>query len=190
MRPYLKFSDKELAALLKGGDELAYTEIFERYTEILLRHAYRLLTNEEQAADIVQDVFMNLWQKHDAIDFKSNLSGFLYTSVRNKIFDFLSHQKVVIRYAEQAGHFMAEGYPITDDLVRERELARVIEREINALPEKMRVIFLLNKQEGLSYKEIAAKLHISDQTAKQQVYKALKILKPKMDSFLSAFPFL
>ncbi|GAA0882190.1 RNA polymerase sigma-70 factor [Sphingobacterium siyangense subsp. cladoniae] len=169
---------------------MAYTEIFERYSEILLRHSYRLLADKEEAHDVIQDIFLILWDKRDTIALRTSLSSYLYTAVRNRIFDLLSHKKIVVRYADSISRFMVEGYSITEDTVMERELAALIEKEIDALPEKMRVVFLLNKREGLSYMEISEHLGITDQTAKQQVYKALKILKPKIDSFLTLFPFL
>lgn len=190
MRLYSELSDVELVALLKAGNQLAYTEIFERYTRILLRHAFRLLSDHDEAHDVVQDVFLQLWQKREDLEFKTSISSYLYASVRNKIFNLLSHQKVVLRYAESISSFMVEGYNIVDDELREKELAAVIEREINALPAKMREVFLLNKKEELSYQEISERLNITSETAKQQVYKAMKILKLKMDSFLSIYPFL
>jgi RNA polymerase sigma-70 factor (ECF subfamily) len=190
MTAYHKLSDVELIALLKEDDELAYAEIFKRYAEILLRHAFRLLADREEANDVVQDVFMVLWQKRSSMEIKSSPFSYLYSAVRNRIFDLLSHKKIALRYAESISAFMIEGYNITDDLVRERELAKLIQREIDALPQRMREVFLLNKKEGLSYIEIADQLSISSQTAKQQVYKALKILKPKIDDFLSIIPIL
>lgn len=189
MNDYSRYSDQELTALLKAGDQLAYTEIFERYTQVLLRHAFRLLSNDEEAYDVVQDVFFVLWQKRDSIEFKTSLSAYLFTAVKNRIFKLFAHQQVIVRYAESIGSFMVEGYNLVDDIVREKELASLIEKEIELLPLKMREVFLLNKKEELSYREIADRLGITDQTAKQQVYKALKILKPKIDSFLSIFPF-
>jgi RNA polymerase sigma-70 factor (ECF subfamily) len=190
MKAYDSLSDEELIELIKQNDNFAYTHLFERYAELLLRHAYRLLTNQTEAHDIIQDVFLSIWQKRDTIQITVSVSSYLYTSVRNRIFDYLAHQKVILRYAESINSFMVQGYNITDDAVRERELAVIIEREIDSLPPKMREIFILNKKQGLSYKQISELLKITDMTAKQQVYKALKILKPKIDSFLSAFPFL
>lgn len=190
MGSYANHSDAELAARLKEGDELAYTEIFERYTRILLRHAYRLLADHDEAHDVVQDVFMQLWQRRETLEVKSSLSAYLYVAVKNRIFKLLSHQKVVLRYSESISNFMVQGYNLIEDQLLEKELAAIIEKEIAALPSKMREVFLLNKKEELSYKEIAERLNITDQTAKQQVYKAMKILKPKIDSFLATFPFL
>lgn len=181
--------DTELLALLKGGDQYAYTEIFERYNEVLLRHAYRLLENRGEAGDIVQDVFLVLWQKRESLSITS-LSAYLYSAVRNRVFDLIAHQKVVARYAESIGSFMESGHTLADDDIREKELAAIIEKEIAALPPKMREVFLLNKQEELSYREIADQLDITDKTAKLQVHNAVKTLKLKIEPFLSIFFFL
>lgn len=186
---YSNLTDLELANLLKKGDQYAYTQIFERYNEVLLRHACRFLENQNEAGDIVQDIFLVLWQKRESIVFNTALSAYLYRSVRNRIFDLISHQKVVARYAESIGIFMEQGYTLVDDRIREKELAAIIEKEIEALPAKMREVFLLNKQEEYSYQEIAGRLNITHRTAKQQVYNAVKILKLKLDPFLGVFMF-
>ncbi len=190
MKSYSNFTDQQLIPLFKEGDRGAYSEIFERYSRLLLRHAFRLLNNKEEAQDVVQEVFVMLWEKKETLDPNKALSSYLYSSVRNRIFNLLSHQKVVVKYAESFDQFAIEGYNITDDTVRENELAKIIDREIELLPERMREVFLLNKKHGLSYQEIGEQLDISPETAKQQVYKSLKILKPKIDNFLSMYPFL
>lgn len=190
MAGYSILSDSELVDLLTQGDQLAYTEIFERYSNLLLQHAFRLLANDEEAHDVVQDVFLQIWEKRESLTFRISLSAYLFTAVKNRIFKLFSHQKVILRYIDFIGAFMVEGYNIVEDELLSKELTKLIEKEIANLPEKMREVFILNKKENLSYKEIADRLNISDQTAKQQVYKALKILKPKIDTFLSAFPFL
>ena len=183
MKLYSNLSDQELTILLKNGDQIAYTAIFERYTEVLLRHAYRLLHNRHEANDVIQDVFLTLWQKRESMEFKTSLSSYLYCSVRNRIFDMLSHEKVVVRYAQSISDFMEEGYCTTDEQIREKELAAIINKEIEALPSKMRKVFILHKKEQLSYKEIAEQLNITDKTAKQQVYNAVKTLRLKIASF-------
>lgn len=190
MDSYSSFTDQQLISLFKKGDRIAYSEIFERYSRLLLRHAFRLLNSNEEAQDVVQEVFVMLWEKRESLNDNLALSSYLYKSVRNRIFNLLSHQKVVLKYAKSFNQFVVEGYNITDDTVRENELAKIIEQEIDLLPERMREVFLLNKKHGLSYKEIGEQLDISPETAKQQVYKATKILKPKIDDFLVMFPFL
>jgi RNA polymerase sigma-70 factor (ECF subfamily) len=189
MANYNKFTDLELAALLKKGDQFAYTEIFERYKAILYKHAFRLLNDQDEVNDLIQEVFLSLWKNRDAIVFKTSLSAYLYSSVRNRVFDLITHKKVVARYINSIRGFMEQGNYITDEQVRARELAAIIEKEIAALPPKMREIFKLSRAE-LSYNEIAVMLNISDKTVKQQVYNAVKILKLKVTSLLTIFFFL
>ncbi len=189
MAEYNTYTDQELTAFLAGGDQLAYTEIFSRYVKLLVAHAFRLLGDRDEANDVVQDVFLMLWQKKDSLVFTTSLSSYLYTAIRNRIFNQMSHQKIVAKYADSIVGFMENGYSLSDDNLREKELAKIIEKEIEALPPKMRKVFLLRKKEELSYKEIAEILDITDKTAKHQVYSAVKILKLKISSFFCSFPF-
>ncbi|WP_316825916.1 MULTISPECIES: RNA polymerase sigma-70 factor [Pedobacter] len=184
---YNNLTDRQLAEMLRDGDQQAYTEIFERYNKLLIKHAFHLLQSSDEAGDLVQDIFLILWQKRSGLVFKSSLSAYLYTAVRNRVFDLLSHQKVVARYTDAIGRFMEEGHSISDAGLRERELAELIEREIAALPRKMREVFLLSRKDELGYKEIGERLNISDQTAKLQVHNAIKILKLKIASYLHVF---
>lgn len=190
MANYSKFTDNELTVLLKQGDGYAYSEIFERYKTILYKHAFRLLNDEDEANDVIQDVFLSIWQKKDALNLKTSLSAYLYGSVRNRIFDMISHQKVVAKYADSIRAYFEAGQYITDEQVRARELAAIIEKEIAALPPKMRMVFELSRREELSYKNIGAQLNISEKTVKQQVHNAVKILRLKINTFLTVFPFL
>lgn len=127
MAGYFSFTDSQLTALLLQGDERAYAEIFERYNKLLIKHAYHLLQSGEEAGDLVQDVFLALWQKHRELVITSSISSYLYRAVRNRVFDLLSHQKVVSRYTEAIGRFMEEGNSISDANLREKELAEIIE---------------------------------------------------------------
>lgn len=184
MKSYSNLTDQQLIPLFKGGDEDAYTEIFSRYTRLLVAHAYRLLGDQDEANDVVQDVWLTLWQKRSELEFKTAISSYLYTAVRNRIFNRMAHLKHVAKYADSIINFMEDGFVLADDALREKEFAAVIENEINALPAKMREIFLLHKRDELNYKEIAERLEISDKTAKQQVYNATKILKSKLTLLL------
>ena len=182
MTNYSKFTDRELAAILKEGNPLVYTEIFDRYKVILYKHAFRLLNNQEEANDVIQDVFLTLWDKRENLSFKTSLSAYLYSSVRNRIFDMISHQKVISKYVDSIRDFIAEGNYTADGQIREKQLATIIEKEIAALPSKMRTVFELSRQDELSYKQIGQQLNISDKTVKQQVHNAVKILRLKLAS--------
>lgn len=190
MQAYSKFNDQELTALLIQADRNAYAEIFERYSPLLVAHAYRIVVDEDEAGDIVQDVMLNLWEKRGQININLPISGYLYKAVRNRVFNLMSHKKVIGRYEESMIAYMEGTHAASDEKLREKELTTMLEKEIASLPEKMREVFVLYKMEELSYKDIAERLGITDKTAKQQVYNAVKILKTKIDVYLTLFPFL
>ncbi|TCD00317.1 RNA polymerase sigma factor [Pedobacter psychroterrae] len=180
MSGYNVLADLELYTLLKAGDKVAYTEIYNRYFSLLYLHALKRLRDEEAARDLIQDLFATLWLKREVLTTKTNLSNYLFTAVRNGVFNFIAHQKVASRYISELPDKVEPSECITDHLARERQLAALIEKEIGELPEKMREIFLLSRVEGLSHKEIGERLGISELTVKTQVKNALRILRGKL----------
>ena len=179
MAVYSKFNDHELTVLLKQEDRLAFTEIYNRYWAEMYYHAFKILKDEEGAKDVVQDIFSNLWLKSSALHADTKLSGHLYITVRNKVFNLIAQNKVRSDYLTSIAAYMTEEVA-ESSLLDEKELMELVEAEIRNLPPKMREIFELSRKEGLSHKEIAKKLGLSDQTVKKQIQNALKVLKPKI----------
>lgn len=183
-------SDVELAALLKKGDRSAYTEIYNRYWLLLFRHARKMLQDEDEAIDAVQDVFTMLWTKAGILDVNVSLSSFLYTSVRNNILNLIKRSKIRDRYLDSIEAFLDKGEFVTDNEIRYKEFSATIETEISKLPPKMRQVFEMSRKLGLSYSQIAAELQISDETVRKQMYRALKQLRAKLDPHLFSLIFL
>lgn len=179
MPAYSDFSDNELTVLLKQGDRLAFTEIYNRYWAEMYFHTFRMLKDEESSKDVVQDVFSTLWLKSASVNINTKLSGHLYITVRNRVFNLIAQNKVRNDYLSSVAGFITNLSSETS-LLDEKELLEIVEAEIRNLPAKMREIFELSRKDNLSHKEIAEKLGISDQTVKKQVQNALKILKPKI----------
>lgn len=180
--------DQQLLQLLATGSQASYTVIYSRYSEMLFRHAYNMLEDQAEAEDVIQEVFLMLWTKRSEVAAAKTLSAYLYTSVRNRILNHIAHQKVVDKYLDSMRTYMETGGYTADELLREKELAAVIEREIAAMPPKMREIFLMSRNEQLSHKSIGELLNISDKTVKQQVYKAVKQLRGRLENFLKVIP--
>lgn len=188
MRNYDTLSDVELIDLLQESDHAAYTEIYHRYFYLLYLHAYKKIVDEEQAKDIVQDVFAALWFKREFNLPDTNLAGYLYTAVRNKVFDLFAHQQVAARYLQSLDDYLASKQSIsTDHRIRENELKSYIEKEIQALPPKMKRIFELSRKENLTHKEIAKRLDTNTNNVSKQLNTALKVLKTKLGTLLIFF---
>lgn len=175
------FSDNELLALLKDGDHAAFREIYERYSGVLYNFAYKKLQQEAEAKDVVQEIFIILWNRRSEFVLHSSLSGYLFKSVSNRALNVFTNQKYLVTYiASFDRYLLARQTPQADELLREKELQAIIEREIAALPEKMREIFRLSRYEQLSHKEIGERLGISELTAKTQVKRALRQLRMRL----------
>lgn len=188
MSVYRECSDTELLALLAEADTQAFAEIYHRYKAVLFRHSYRMLGDDEEAKDVVQELFTNLWTRRNEIVITTALSSYLYTSIRNHILDIIAHKKIEEKYIRSLDGFLKEGEYITDQYLREKELRELIEKEVALLPPRMREVFELSRHENLTYKEIAEELNISDKTVKKQVNSALSILRQKLDiAFICAF---
>ena len=169
--------EEDLGQLIKEGNALAFDMAFKQYRELLFRHAYSILRDMDDTEDVVQEVYTDLWEKRELIPDSVSISSYLYRMTRNRVLNKLKHEKVIDKYLEHAVYQRKIELQFSDQWVLEKELATIIETEIKKLPQRMQEIFLLSRQEGLSHKEIASLLQITEGTSKLQVSKALKILK-------------
>lgn len=179
MPVYSNFSDEELTILLKQEDQIAFTEIYNRYWAEMYYHTFRMLRDEDSSKDVVQDVFSTLWLKSASLNVSTKLSGHLYISVRNKVLNLVAQNKVRNDYLSSVATFITES---TSDasIFDEQQILDIVEAEIQKLPPRMKEIFELSRKDNLSHKEIAKKLNLSDQTVKKQVQNALKIIKNRL----------
>jgi RNA polymerase sigma-70 factor (family 1) len=180
MSVYREYSDQELALLLSKGDNTAFNEIYLRYDSLLYIYAYRKLKDKEEAKDVVQDIFITLWENRAELVLKTALAGYLYKSVLNKIFNIFKHQHIIQEYINSGNHFIEVDSAETDYLIREKDIAALIEKEIATMPPRMREIYELKRTAFLSTKEIAEQLNISEYTVSTQLKRALKYLRKRL----------
>ncbi|HVK48592.1 MAG TPA: RNA polymerase sigma-70 factor [Pseudobacter sp.] len=180
---YSRLSDIELVQLLKSSDEAAFNEMYGRYHGLLYIYACRITRNNDEAADMLQELFMQIWDKRALLEIGNSLRGWLYAAVRYKFFDRLDKLKVREEYLRSLQQFTEEGMYSTDEYIRAKELAALIEAGISSLPAKMQEIFSLSRKQELSHREIADQLQVTEKTVKNQVHNALRILRSKLGLF-------
>lgn len=180
MADYSEYKDEELTGFLKQGEAAAFKEIYQRYNTLLYLYAYRKLRDKEEAKDVVQEVFIALWDSHPNFELKTFLSGYLYKSVLNRVLNVFKHKAIVRNYAEINEVYVDVDSTETDFLIREKDIATIIEREIASMPPKMREIYELKTKSYLSTKAIAEQLGISDLTVSTQLKRAAKHLKTRL----------
>ncbi len=180
MSSYSIYDDSKLIMLLKGNDGAAYTTLFDRYQPLLYIYACKITKQEDEAADIVQEVFLNLWEKRADTHFTGPVLSYLYQAVRFRFFNLLDKRKVRQDYALSMKKFMDEGQPVTDHDVREREMMMILEKQIELLPPKLKQVYQLSRRENMSNAQIANHLGVSEKTINNQLSIAVKQLKTKM----------
>jgi RNA polymerase sigma-70 factor (family 1) len=177
-------SDNELLSLLREGNTLAYTEIYDRFNGLLYLFAYKRLRDREEAKDIIHELFLSLWANRENLPQAANLSAYLYTAVRNRVINNITHQKTVDRYIDSFQDYIYANNNNTDHLVRHNDLLQFIEKQIAGLPPKTRLVFEMSRKTNLTRKEIAAELHITEETVKSHMHGALKTLRLKLGALV------
>ena len=184
------YEDQELLRLLQQGSRKAYVIIYQKYQKLLFLYAYRKLNDQQEAEDVVQEVFISFWNKRYSLNPDLSLAGYLYRAVRNRAFNIFAHKEIETKYLESLNDFLTNNTESADGLIREHQIAELIAHEISMLPPKMRKIFELSRSNHLSYKEIALELDISEYTVATQIKRALKILRIKLGFYIFYIYFL
>jgi RNA polymerase sigma-70 factor (ECF subfamily) len=156
----------------------------------MIRFAREYVPAKEDAENIVQDIFVMLWEKREVLEVKVGLVPWLFTLVKNRCLDFLRHETVGKEFAKEyeAKRIALEqlNYAFSSD----EDLEEVLTAAINALPERCREIFIKSRVEGKKYREIAAELEISINTVENQMSIALKKLRISLKDYLPLLLFL
>ena len=176
-------SDGHLMLEIKAGNMLAFDALYKKYSARIYKFAFSILKLPEEAENIVQDVFLNLWINRDKVDRVS--------SVRYYVFSIAYHSSIsVIRKRLKESKFL-------DELLRQQELTqespalqaeyRELEEKlnavVNALPSRQKEVYLLHRVEGLKYAEIAQRLNISVNTIENHMSRALRTIRERLGDY-------
>ncbi|MEC3881112.1 RNA polymerase sigma-70 factor [Parapedobacter sp. 10938] len=164
------------------GPETAFEEAFKSNFKALHAYAYSVLRDEPMAEEIVQNVFLKLWENRERMAIHTSLRAYLYKSVYHESLNYLKHKKVQRRYMEEA--MVEHKRRQADEVVADSELRRQLHAALQRLPEKCRTVFQLSRFEELRYHEIAERLGISVKTVEAHMGKALKLLRLRLADFL------
>ncbi len=182
-----EYSDDTLLRLMASDDRDAFTMIYRRYWESLFVAAVKSTRSKSDAADIVQDIFLSLWNRRHQLQIENSLHGYLLASVRFKVIHYIekniTRRDYLAILTETAVHYFPSDAETNLQL---KQVQQLIADTVAKMPPKMKEVYVLSRQEHLSHKEIAQRLGITNETVKKHIQHALALIKTALDhSFIS-----
>lgn len=176
-------TDQELLEAIRNDNEQAFHELFRRYWRKVHDMAYSRVRSKEATEEIVQDLFISLWNRRASL-LIDNLSSYLYTSVKHRVLNHIESQIVRKKYWEYYKNFIPQQEDVTTQAIEFDALMEAIENGIEHLPEKSKKVFRLNRLEGLSVPEIASILNLSEKAIQYHLTKSLKKLRLHLKDYI------
>jgi RNA polymerase sigma-70 factor (ECF subfamily) len=173
------------------GDTKAFEYIFKSYSGYLLNYSRQILKDDAAAEEIVESVFLSLWENRENIRLESSLKAYLFKTAYHHCLNFLKHLRVQDRYVlyfkhhvptDDAGNIITGEYPVS--ILIEKELTEIIENSIRRLPDQCREVFRMSRFESMKNEDIARKLDISVNTVRTHISRALARLREDLKEYL------
>lgn len=191
MKSYRTISDAELSLKIRNSEKAAFQELFERYAPRIYQFSISYLKSSPDAEELVQDVFLKIWEKREILDQSKNVKAYIFKIAVNSVYDFIRRKNIEAVFADFARANFDRTTDHTWHSVIFEEMTTKLTRLKARLPEQQRNIFHLSKEEGLTNDEIAEKLNLSKRTVENHLYRAVSFLKEhfKDDSLVAVLFF-
>jgi RNA polymerase sigma-70 factor, ECF subfamily len=170
-------SDEILVARIRHDNKDAFKLLYNRYNKKIYYFSLKYLGNNVEAEELVQSVFINVWENRESLDAAIPIKNYIYKAAVNYIYNYLKKKAIRARYIESEINKGEIYSNLTYEQVFFHDLERSLNSIIETFPERQQKIFRLSRVEGLSHKEIARKLDLSERTVENQIYRSLKIIK-------------
>ena len=174
-------SDQALVEALNHGSEDAYREIYDRYWRSLYLVAKNRLSSQHEAEELVQNVFLNLWNRRENFSLQRSLNSYFSVAIKYEIINFIARKHKERNYKASLSIEKPMGDLSTEDQIRYNEVRRRITETIVLLPERSQLVFHLRFEQGFSQKDIARQLNVSEKTVEAHISKLRKHIRAGLD---------
>ncbi len=183
-------SDLDLFNALKKDDNASFETLFRKYFKSLTVFANKLLHDLDESQDLVQEVFVKLYENRNTLEVHTSVKALLYQSVRNKSLDRIRSKNTKSGHHEQILALSSDDHIDDSDSILQVELEEKIYSAISNLPDQCQLIFKMSRLEGKRNQEIAEELNISKRTVETQISNALKKLRVEIFQYLKGLIFI
>lgn len=187
MNQYTAYTDAHLLKLLKSGDEAAFNEIYQRYWKLLFSIAANKLIDLSYAEEIVQDVFADLWKRRESLSIEYSIKSYLAASVKYQIWSLMARLQKEKRAQENFRIVHISDSSLTMEELEARELFVRLQQKVATLPQKCQLVFELSRNQGLSNRQIAVKLEITEKAVESHITRALRHLRTGIELLVICF---
>lgn len=170
-------NENDLLSRIAQGDEAAFGIVFHHYQKKIYSYVFHLTGSKGLAEELVQDVFLKVWQHRATLPGLLRFDSWLFTIARNKVFDLLKNMAKDMAFRRQLSSLLDPASNAVDDRIFSRESEARLQKALDSLPPRQKLIFTLSRHQGLKHDEIAARLHISRHTVKTHLVQALRTLR-------------
>lgn len=178
----MKKPEHRWAEQIREGDRAAFEEMFYAYYPQLCAFAVEYVKSQDRARDVVQEVFLRIWERRAEWNLRGSLKAYLYQAVRNRALNHVRRNKRRDLDTPLDGHDALSNGQTAEDQFHFRELSDAVQDAISQLPERRRMTFLLHRRHGFSYAEIAQIMDVTSKTVENQIGRALKFLRSQIFS--------
>ena len=180
----IQIPDSDILLAIRQGNERVYETVFRKYYQALCNYACGILKDMDDAEEVVQSIFLKLWEQREGIEINVSLKSYLYRAVHNTCLNRLKHLKIQETYRQYVGDYLEDTFDSATDIMDKVELENRISEALEKLPEQCRIIFKMSRFEELKYQEIANELGLSIKTIENQIGKALRIMRTELSDYL------
>lgn len=175
--------EETLIQRFTSGDQTAFELLFRFYYPGLVTFVAHIISNRDEAEEIVQDFFVNVWTARKSIHQSTSLKSYLFVSVKNRAFNYLKKEQIREKTLGKLKELVENDFLFQPDLFVESELQQQIAKAMEKLPARTREIFMMSRFKGISNDEIATQLELSKRTVETQISNALKILREELKEY-------
>lgn len=181
----MEIIDVDILKRFKEGDHNAFDQIFHSYYNRVKNFIYGLIKSDEDAKELVQDIFTNLWINRKSLDLNKSFNAYLFVSARNLSFNYLKHRAVEKLYINDYLSINKDFDNHTEEFLFAKEINLLIDMTVEKMPVRRKNIYMYSRVKGYSNEEIAEKLHISKKTVENQLSLALKEIRKIIFLFMT-----
>jgi RNA polymerase sigma-70 factor (ECF subfamily) len=183
MKEFVLYSDEELMQEIKADNMFAFDALYRKYSKRLYKFGYSILKTQEEAENLIQDVYLNLWENRYKVEKDLSIKSYLFTIAYNSAITIIrkkARESKFVEYLKTLQEISEEPVNIAFEY---DELTNKLEEIIKVLPQRQKEVYLLHRVEGLKYNEIAERLNISMNTIENHMSRALKTIRKKLSNY-------